>query len=176
MKKNLLLTAAVFMFLMFSCFQYSDIVFGEENNTGWAAALDNAQDNLIGSTFKTFAKTFILVVDMDKVKNGNIAKIKKMDDGKFNKRYAKIYAVIKDLPEDLKVKYGVVEGMTKEQVIEDIELIDKNKLYAEIDSVPNSFIAGQFKKYLAEKGKELKKINFGEEINKFWNKTIKKAY
>ena len=117
----------------------------------------------------------MVVIDLNKIKLKNSEKIRKMDNEKFKKRQAKIYEVLKELPSDLKNKYGIVEQMPKEQVIKIIDSLEKNKIYLMIDEIPNNFIADQFRKYLKEKGKELGNSSLVVEINKIWNSMIKKA-
>lgn len=130
---------------------------------------------IIGSIFKGLAKAYVTMTDIDKLKKDNIDKLNKMDAEKFQRRYAKVYEVIKDLPSDLKVSYGVTEHMTKEQVIKNIESFDKEKINGTIDSIPDTIIVKQFKKYLSEKKQEIQKSNLAEQINKFWNKIIEKV-
>lgn len=135
----------------------------------------SAQDKVISSTFKTLAKGFVAVADIDKLKASNIKKIDKMDEGKFNKRYAKVYKAIKDLPSNLKISYGITENMTKERAINIIESLNKGKIYEMIDSLPDAFIAERFKQYISEKKQEIQKSNLVVEINKLWSKIIEKA-
>jgi hypothetical protein len=135
----------------------------------------NIEDMIIGSMFKILAKTFVVTVDIDKLKKNNIEKLNKMDEEKFKRRYAKVYEGIKDLPNELKVSYGITEHMPKEQVIKDIESFDKEKIYETIDSIPDKIIATQFKQYLSEKQQEMRKSNLVEQINKFWDKMTEKV-
>ena len=132
-------------------------------------------DRIIGSTFKTLAKAFVVTVDIDALKKNNINKLKGMKEDKFKQRYAGVYEVIKDLPANLKVNYGIRENMTREQAIKNLEVLDKKKIYAIIDAVPDVIIAQQFKQYLSEKKHGLEESNVVEEINKFWQKITKKA-
>lgn len=147
----------------------------------WFTSISHAQqkvsveDRIIGSTFKTLAKAFVVVVDINKLKKCNIGKLNKMSEDKFQKRYAEVYDVLKDLPVNLKVSYGINAQMTKEQVIKHIESLDEKKIYEIIDSVPDTVIANQFKLYLRKKKEGIQKSNIVEQINKFWNKIIEKA-
>ena len=134
------------------------------------------QDKVIGSTFKTLAKGFVAVVDMDKFKKDSIRQINKKRPDKYKKEYAKVYEVLKELPTELKIKYGIVENMSKEQLIKDIESLDKKKAYVLIDSIPSAIIAKEFKKYLHEKKQRVEESNFVKEINEFWNKVLAKVH
>ena len=98
-----------------------------------------------------------------------------MNGEKFKQRYAKIYEVIKDLPDNLKVSYGIKEDMTQEQVIQSLKILDKKKIYAVIDAVPDEIIAKQFKQYLNRKKQAIEQSSVVEEMNKIWRKIIKKA-
>lgn len=147
------------------CFQGS--VFAQEKVS--------LEDRLISSTFKTLAKTFVTAVDIKKLKKDNIAKLNKMDKEKFQKRYLKVYEVIKDLPFSLKVRYGVTRQMNKERAIKIVEALDKKKMYEIIDAVPDRVIANQFRQYLSEKKQKIEKSNLLEQINKLWYKMTEKA-
>ena len=133
------------------------------------------EDIIIGSIFKELAKAYVAVTDINKLKKDNIDKLNKMDTEKFQRRYAKVYEVIKDLPPDLKVSYGVAEHMTKEQIIKNIESFDKKKINEAIDYIPDTIVVKQFRKYLSEKKQEIQKGKLVEQINKFWNKIIEKV-
>ena len=133
------------------------------------------EDMIIGSIFKSLAKAFVTTTDINKLKKDNIDKLNKMDADKFRRRYAKVLEVIKDLPSDFQISYGVSEQMTKEEVIKDIESFDKKKINEAIDSIPDTIIVKQFKKYLSEKKQEIQKGKLAEQINKFWNKIVDKV-
>lgn len=133
------------------------------------------EDMIIGSIFKGLAKVYVTVTDMNKLKKDNIDKLNKMDMEKFQKRYAKIYEVIKAWPPTLKSNYRVTEHMTREQAIKNIESFDKKKIYEMIDAIPDTIITKQFKKYLSEEKQEMQKSNLAEQINKFWNKMLEKV-
>ena len=133
------------------------------------------QDNAIGSTFKTLAKGFVVVMDVDKFKQDSIGKINKLRPDKYKRKYAKVYEAIKELPLELKTKYGIIEDMPREQLIKSIESLDKKKIYELIDSTPNIIIAKEFKKYLNEKKWGVQDSNLVKDINEFWNKTLAKV-
>lgn len=133
------------------------------------------EDKIIGSTFKTLAKAFVALNDIGKLKKENIDKINKMDEDKFKKRYSQVYKVIKNLPDNLKSAFKISVQMSKEEVIKNMESLDKQKLYKVIDSIPDTFIASQFKRYLNDKKQELQKSNVVEQISKFWDKIMEKA-
>ena len=134
------------------------------------------QDKLIGSTFKTLAKGFVVVIEIDKFKKDNISKINRLKADKYKRRYAKVYESLKELPPDLKIKYGIIEDMPREELIKDIESLDKNEIYELIDLIPDTFIAKEFKKYLNQNKQGIQDSNLVKEINKFWNKVSAKPH
>jgi len=160
MKKTAFMITIIFLALPLTCFAQEKV---------------SREDRLIGSTFKALAKVFLATADFDTLKKNNIGKLRKMDEAKFKKRYARVYEVIKDLPVELKVSYGVTEAMTKEQGIKNIETLDKDKAYKTIDSIPDTIIAEQFKKYLGEKKEEIQKSSLAKQINNFWDKMLEQV-
>ena len=107
---------------------------------------DNAtvQERIVGGTFKTMAKAYIAATDIEKLKDKNIKRIRIMRQDWFNKKYAEVYKVIKDLPPSLMEKYRVREYMTRGQVIAIIRSLDKKQVYEIIDQVPDPMISRQF--------------------------------
>ena len=132
-------------------------------------------DKIISSTFKSLAKGFVAVADIRQLKKNNIAKIDKMSPEKFNKHYGRAYEGLKDMPLNLREEYKVTADMSKEQVIKDIESLNKSKMYQIIDSIPDTVIADQFRQYLEKTKQEVQKSNVVAEIHKLWNKWIEKA-
>lgn len=142
----------------------------------FAQEKSSMEDRIIGSTFKALAKALTVTVDVNKLKEANINKLAGMEEEKFKKRYAKVYAAIKELPPGLKVRYGITEQMTKERVIEDIKSLDKKNINEAIDSIPDRVIAKQFKQYISEKRQLLANSDVVGQINECWNKIMSKVY
>ncbi len=119
---------------------------------------ETLKDKLIGSMVKTFAKTYVATTNLQKFKEKNIKKIKKMDEAKFQRVYGKIYReMIVDLPQALKDTYGVTEKMTKERAIAQINsFTSKKQIYNMINAIPNKMIAQHFKKHKDEFKKTMK--------------------
>lgn len=128
------------------------------------------QDKAIGSAFKTLAKGFVVIADINKIKKDNISKINKLKPGKYKRKYAEVYEVIKELPSELKIKYGIIQDMSKEQLIKEIEALDKKKIYKLIEAIPDTFIAKEFNIYLNEKKQGAQKNDLIKEINELWSK------
>jgi hypothetical protein len=121
------------------------------------------KEKLIGSFVKTFAKTYVATHNLEKFKEKNIRKLRKMDEAKFQRVYKKIYSeMMVDLPQHLKDMYGVTEDMTREKAIARINLFkNKRQIYKMINSVPNKMIARHFKNHKDEFRKTMKKDGSG---------------
>lgn len=146
---------------------FYNLVFAEEKV--------NLEDKIIGSAFKTLAKAFVAIADINKLKENNLYKLNKMDEQVFRKRYAEVYKVIKDLPDKLKISFAITAEMTKAEVVKKVRIVDKKKAYEIIDSIPDAIIARQFKQYLSENKQRMRESNITRQINKLWNKIITKA-
>ncbi len=166
MSKIINLKNKVFVLLLIAILSFKGYVFPQEQAS--------MEDRLISSTFKTLAKTFVLMTDIDKLKEDNIDKIVRMDKDKFQKRYARIYEIIKDLPYNLRSRYAITEKMTKWQAIKDVESLDKGKIYEIIDLVPDKIIADQFRLRLRHRKQNVQKDNLITQINHYWNDLMKK--
>lgn len=106
-------------------------------------------EKLIGTTVKGVAKIVVLTADLDKTKKRFSDKLNRMDKEKFEAKYARLYAIIKDLPQDLKTRYKITPDMTKEQMIKNIESVDtKKELYRTINRIPDKTITELLKLYL----------------------------
>ena len=134
------------------------------------------EDKLVGSTFKLLAKTFIAVVNIEKLKKFNLKKINKMDAEKFKSKYAKTYPFLKELPEDIKVRYGVTENMSKEQAVKNTMAMNKKEMYAIVDAIPDKVIYNSFIRYLEERKRDIQEQDIIKEIKHMWNEIQKKAF
>jgi hypothetical protein len=133
-----------------------------------------AKEFLVGQTVKVFAKGYIAITDIDKVKQTNIAKLQKMDDQEFKKKYATIYRDMNGLPPETKAAYGIDDKMNRSMAITKIRSATKNDLYTIIDSLPNAFITKHFGVYMTEKGLDLRQSLSTKEIKRFWKNIRKK--
>lgn len=140
------------------------------------AAAENTSliDNLIGTTFKMAAKAFVSASDIEKIKKNNITKLEKMNEEKFRKRYAKIYETINGCP-SLALASGLKPDLTRQEAVDKIKSLNKERLYGLMDSVPNSFIASQFRLYLEGKKEKIKKNTLLVQIQQFWDNMARKA-
>lgn len=129
----------------------------------------SSQDKFIASTFKLLAKAFIRAVDIDKLKQSSVDRIDKMTEAKFQKQYTRVYLTVGRI-EFLRKHYGISKDMTKAKVKEKIKLLDKSKIYAIIDAVPDEIIVEQFRQFLSETKDNAEKTSIAEEIHRFWDK------
>ena len=146
---------------------FQDSVFAQEKVSG--------EDKMIGATFKGLAKAYIAVTDIDKLKKDKIDELNTMDTEKFQKRYARIYVIIKDWPSALKSKYTITEAMTKDQAIKNIASLNKAAIYEMIDSTPDAIIAARYRQYLAEGKQEApgtQKTGLAEQVTMVWNRIL----
>lgn len=137
-----------------------------------AQAENSIEDKIIGSAFKNIAKAYIMVVNLKQFKKDKIAMLQRIEADKFRKRYAKTYAVMSELPKELKIAYGIDEKMNKEQAIRKINSLDKKKIYGIIDGVPDALIAKHFKEYLAKRKQTLEGNNIIGLVKDFWERAI----
>ncbi len=119
---------------------------------------ETLKDKLVGSLVKSFAKSYVAATNLQKFKEKNIKKIKKMDEAKFQRVYGKIYReMIVDLPQSLKDSYGISEKMTKEKAIAQINsFTSKKQIYQMINAIPNKMIAQHFAKHKGDFNKTIK--------------------
>lgn len=164
-------------------FLFNSLIFkaaaaAEKNSRDKNGAQDRAgvsiEDRLISYTFKTIAKTFVSTVDINKLKEGNIKKLDKMNEEKFRARYIKAYAVMEKCT-FLAVRYGINEKIDKAQAIGIIRALDKGAIYEIIDAIPDTVIAVQFRRYIYRKRQEITGKNLFERIDQVWNRVIQKS-
>ena len=113
---------------------------------------ETLKEKFVGTFVKTFAKTYVATHNLEKFKEKNIRKLRKMDDAKFQRVYKKIYQeMIVDLPQSLKDMWGASEEMTREKAIERVKsFTSKKEIYKMINAIPNKMIARHYKKHKKE--------------------------
>jgi hypothetical protein len=111
------------------------------------------------------AKGFIAVVDVEKLKQNSVARINKMDEERFYARYMDFYEHLYDQPL-FSETYGLREDLSREEAVEKIKTLDKPRMYAIIDSLPDVVINNEFKRYLFKNKKQAPQ---GTDPNSFWN-------
>lgn len=143
----------------------------------YAADKEPLSDRLIAAAFKSLARGFTAVADLEKLKQANIKRLEKMAEAKFQRQYAKVYPLLNQLPAEIKAEYAVKENMPKGQAIANVKALNKEKVYRLIDAVPDGLIAQQFRLHLVS----LKdKAGSGamallRQVRAVWDKIIKRA-
>lgn len=136
----------------------------------------NFGEKVIATSFKILAKSFVTFINLESFKEKNAAKMQKMSDDKFKKKYASVHDFLKELPQDIKDEYGIAQEMTRQKAIENIQVMDKDKMYRLIDEVPDSFIARKFNAYVDEQKMVLEKSNIVSQIKGVWEKITRGAF
>lgn len=132
-------------------------------------------DKVIASTFKVLAKGFVFSVDLNKLKQENIARISAMKDEKYKQKYLKAFTLMEELPPGVLEQYGLNINTTKEAAIKAVRRLNKEKIYILIDNVPDVVIAREFRKYLSSVKQDINESGLITQINSFWDKAVKKA-
>lgn len=138
-----------------------------------AAAEPSFEDRAIALLLKDLARGFTAVADIEKIKRDNVRKIRRMDEEKFRKKCIRICDSIKDMPPAIKDEYRLAPDMSKEQVVRDIESLDKKKIYAIIDATPDQMLAQMFKRHLAYAKEKFQFSNFAVSVRKLWDNIVK---
>lgn len=140
-----------------------------------------SKDTVFAFIFKILAKAYISTADIEVLKKENINKINKMDEEGFHWLYLDFYEHISKVS-FINVNYGLNEDISKEEAVSKIKLLDKQKLYAIIDSLPNEIIISEFKRYLSNNNRQVPQIDsvsqvrqsLGQMIESIKNKYIGK--
>ncbi|MBI5873615.1 MAG: hypothetical protein HZB36_05675 [Candidatus Omnitrophica bacterium] len=172
--------AAVFLvqFFVFPYHAFAQVTGVDLNKEDESPKRDEVfMDKVIGTTFRGLARTFVAVTDIDKLRDRNVAKLEKMSDDKFSKKYANVYDILKDLPEDVKQQYAITPAMTRQQAIANMKNLNKKETYKLIDAVPNMVIANAFYKNFKHDTKNVvEKETMVERIKTAWQSMIKKVW
>jgi hypothetical protein len=131
------------------------------------------EDKAISSVLKNLARAFTAMADLDRLKKDNIAKIKRMDEEKFRKRCNNICNALKDMPGEIKNKYKISREMSKEEVIKEIQSLDKKEINLIIDAAPDKMLADMFKQHLARAKQKIQSSNLVVQVSKFWDNLVK---
>jgi hypothetical protein len=103
------------------------------------------KQKVAGKTIKIIAKFAVATTNIKKAKKRLVNKLRLMGDKQFRTEYAKFYEPMKDMPQDIKITYKITPAMTREQMIENIESLDKKKIYKIISCIPDKTVAELFK-------------------------------
>lgn len=108
------------------------------------------KQKVVSKTIKIVARIAVATTNIEKTKKRIVNKLRLMGDEQFRARYDKFYELVNDIPQDLKSIYKVTSAMTREQMIENIQSMDKKKIYEIISSIPDKTVAELFNEYRRE--------------------------
>ena len=141
------------------------LIFSVVFSTGaYAQGNPTLTETVIGMTFRTVMRVFIMASNIDKLRNNNIAKVKAMDEDAFIAKRDRVYDLVKDLPDNIKKDYAISGRMTREEVVKAIAKLDKRRLQAIIDALPDKALARMFRKARGRKAV----TSSPDEANSFW--------
>jgi uncharacterized protein YbaR (Trm112 family) len=143
------------------------------STAGQAEEKINFEDRIISLTLKTLARAFVAMEDFSQLKESNIRVLENMEEARFRKEFAKTYAVLKDLPPEIKGEYHLWEDMSKEEVIQELASLDKKRVYRIIDDLPDVVVAREFRRYLFRHSRQLQGHNILEQISLFWSRVLR---
>ncbi|MBU1912038.1 MAG: hypothetical protein KKB22_00690 [Candidatus Omnitrophica bacterium] len=158
---------------------YNDVASNDSQAS--SSRKDSPKDAIFAFIFKILAKAYVSTTDIEILKKENIDRINKMDEESFHWFYLDFYEHISKVS-FININYGLNEDISKEGAVSKIKSLDKQKLYAIIDSLPNEIIIGEFKRYLSNNNKQVPQINsvsqvrqsLGQMIESIKNKYIGK--
>ncbi|MFC1666293.1 hypothetical protein ACFL0P_00285 [Candidatus Omnitrophota bacterium] len=105
-----------------------------------------------GTMIKGVVKIAVATTNIKRAKKKIVNKLDGISEEDFRERYSGFYELIKDLPPDLKSAYKITPHMSKEQMVRNVESVDKKKIYRIIGRIPDKTIAMLFKEYLRGAG------------------------
>ena len=126
------------------------------------------QTPIIGFSFKAMTKLSVAFADINKFKNYNIELVHKKAEQEQQKEYCEVLYI---WPFSLKLGYTIAKNVDIDKVIRDIELLDKETFYRQIDSISNKDIADDFRRHIGFKAGE---DNIGSQLKSLWLKIMKR--
>ena len=134
-----------------------------------AADQGGMTDAVVGSTFKTMAKAYVVTADLEKIKAQSVKRLGSMSDELFQFKYTRFYRVLGDLPEAVRLQFGLTSGMSRQRAISVVRGMDKKKLAQIIDAIPNATVAREF---WGRPGEE--DVSLSERMARFWHRVALK--
>jgi len=130
----------------------------------YAQVSPTLSEKVVGMTFRAVMRVCIMASDIDKLRKNNAVKVNEMSDEDFIAKRARVYDLVKDLPESIKKDYAISPDITRQEVVKGIEKLDKKRLYTIIDALPDQALARMFKKARGKKAA----TSGPDEANSFW--------
>ena len=110
------------------------------------AAPSSFKAHLAGTIFRSLAKAFVAVADIEKLKRDTMHKIEAMDKNAYRRYYADIYEHTSGWGY-LAEHFSVRKDMPKGELLTQIKNLDKNKLFSLVDSIPDEVIVRAYRRY-----------------------------
>ena len=146
----------------------------EQKKTAQQERMRRFEERVVGMTFRGLAKTFVFVLDLERLKKKGVKKVSKMNDAKFKKKYDAIAPFLNELPDGMKDRYGIGSQMTRERVLQNIKSITKEDMFGIIDAVPDRVISNIFMDQLKKDKESAKQGNLAQQIKDTWEKGVSK--
>jgi uncharacterized membrane protein YccC len=131
------------------------------------AGAQTVQDRLISSTFKTLAKTYIATTDFNTLKKNTIARLEQLDTDSFHEKYPRVLQIINDAPA-LQKQFGLRSDMSVERAISVIKSLDKKKVSAMIDAVPDQVVARRVAEDISSASQSVNSKNVLDQVTAVW--------
>ena len=168
MKKTL-----VMILIIAGCFTFSGTIrlFAQEQSDKKKTA---AEDKVIAALLKTFAGAYVKTADINKLKEKQIQRLEAISEDDFTAAYERIFSVIRECPQCSK-KFGLYDGMSKEELIARIISFDRKQICAVIDAIPDKVLSEKFRAYLAEKGQGSAGAGVTQQVTNVWARIQSRA-
>ncbi|MFA5100840.1 MAG: hypothetical protein WC547_08160 [Candidatus Omnitrophota bacterium] len=126
------------------------------------------QERFISSTFKTLAKTYIAATDFKTLQKNTLARLAQLDNDSFHERYPRTLQLIKDSPV-LEKQFGLRPDMSVGQAISFTKSLDKKKVAAIIDAVPDQVVARHVMEDLSRARRSVNSKHVADQVSGVWS-------
>jgi hypothetical protein len=103
-----------------------------------------------------------------------VRRLEQLSEDDFTAAYERVFSVIRECPQ-FKKKFGLYEGMNKEQFIARIISFDKKQICDIINSIPDDVLSAKFREYLSEKGEGSSGTGITQQVANAWARIKVKA-
>jgi len=148
---------------------YNDVTSNDSQAS--SSRKDSPKDAVFAFIFKILAKAYVSTTDIEVLKKEKIDRINKMDEESFHWFYLDFYEHISK-SSFININYELNEDISKEEAVSKIKSLDKQKLYAIIDSLPNEIIISEFKRYLSKNNKQVPQIDSVSQVRQSLSQMI----
>jgi hypothetical protein len=131
------------------------------------AHAQTSQDRLISGTFKTLAKTYIAATDFNALKNNTVTRLQQLDTDSFHKKYPRTLQLIGDAPV-LAKQFGLSSDMSSQQAVAFIKSLDRKKVSAIIDAVPDQVVSRHVLQGFSRKNDPARSKNVMDKVRQAW--------